>query len=63
MRTPFIDSALLAVAVIGVIVGLLFLGSSNSFEANLGVGLFVIGGVSGTRYLSAMIEAKKKSSL
>jgi hypothetical protein len=40
-------SALLTVAVIGVIAGLLFLGSSNSFEANLGVGLFVIGGVSG----------------
>ena len=63
MRTPLVHSALLAVAVIGVIAGLLFLGSSNRFEANLGVGLFVIGGVSGSLYLSGMIEAKKKSSL
>jgi hypothetical protein len=38
-------------------------GSANRFEANLGVGPFVIGGVSGTLYLSGLIEAKKKSSL
>ena len=62
MKPSLMDSALLVIAVLGVVVGLLFLGSSNRFEANLGVGLFVIGGVSGALYLSGMVECKKQSN-
>ncbi|HEY0260901.1 MAG TPA: hypothetical protein VGC18_13740 [Lacisediminihabitans sp.] len=40
------------VAVLGILAGLVLLGSSNQYESNLGVGLFVLGGVAGLLLIS-----------
>jgi len=46
------------IAVVGVISGLISLGSSNQFDANLGVGLFAVGGVASVVYL-ALIASRE----
>lgn len=45
------------VAVVGLVYGLLSFGSVNQYEANLGIGLFVIGGVAAVLRL-ALIARK-----
>lgn len=51
MKPAKARSVLLIVAFIGVIAGLFLLGASNQYEANLGVGLFAVGGVAGVIYV------------
>ena len=49
---------LLVIAVVGVISGSVLLGSSNQYEANLGVGLFTVGGVASVVHL-ALIASRE----
>jgi hypothetical protein len=43
---------LTVIAAMGIVVGLLGLGSSGQFDSNLSLGLFVIGGVAGVMRLA-----------
>jgi hypothetical protein len=60
MQPSLARIVLLVVTVIGLLAGLIFMGASHQFESNLGVGLFVIGGVSGVSYLSLMAGGGNK---
>lgn len=52
MKPARARTLLLIVAIIGVIAGLLGLGSANQYEANLSAGLFTVGGVASVVYLA-----------
>jgi formate-dependent nitrite reductase membrane component NrfD len=58
MKPVLARTLLLIVAAIGLIVGLLAIGSANQYEANLGEGLFTIGGVAIVAYL-ALIASRE----
>lgn len=58
MKTGQARVLLFVIAVVGVISGLISLGSSNQYEANLGVGLFTVGGVASVIYL-ALIASRE----
>jgi type IV secretory pathway TrbD component len=51
MKPAQARTLLLIVAIVGVVAGLVLFGASNQYEANLGVGLFAVGGVAGVIYL------------